>query len=218
MYHRPEPERGPVEKENTMRITAALIILIASALSAFAQQPTEPRSSLTEAAIANDAKGAAAIEARLMTTMLNGSDDSPVLNVKLVVKNVSPNFYNYVTGWATFYDSAAVRCGEGLFKIDALAQNESAEADTPGLRLRCSPATWRITATNLLTRTVDTAKPLETTPPPVETPVEQPATERPAPMNFIISIDGEEHPIQLNNPLVLKLGNRNRKILVRSAP
>jgi hypothetical protein len=205
-----------------MRILFTLIVFVTTAICAPAQQMLEQRSALTDAAVASDAKGVAAIEARLMTTMLNGSDDSPVMNVKLVVKNVSPNFYNYVTAWATFYDSAAVRCGEGLFKVDALAPNESAEADTPGLRLRCSPATWRVTATNLLTRTVDTAKVAEVTPAPTETPVEtpaeKPAVERPAPMNLIISIDGEEHPIQLNNPLVLKLGNRNRTVVVRSAP
>jgi hypothetical protein len=205
-----------------MRILFTLIVFVTTAICGTAQQALEQRSALTDAALASDAKGVAAIEARLMTTMLNGSDDSPVMNVKLVVKNVSPNFYNYVTAWATFYDGSAVRCGEGLFKVDALAPNESAEADTPGLRLRCSPATWRITATNLLTRTVDTAKPAEVTPAPTETPVEtpaeKPAVERPAPMNLIISIDGEEHPIQLNNPLVLKLGNRNRTVVVRSAP
>src|SRR5947199_6945460 len=187
---------------------------MAGALSVAAQQPVEQRFSLTEAAIAADAKGAQAIESRLMTTMLNGSDDSPVMNVKLVVKNISPSFYNYVTGWATFYDSAAVRCGEGLFKVDALAPNESAEADTPGLRLRCSPATWRIVATNLLTRLTDAAKPLEAVPAPVEPAV----VEKPAPTNFIISIDGEQHPIQINNPIVLKLGNRNRKIVLRPVP
>jgi hypothetical protein len=205
-----------------MRILCTLTVFLTTAICATAQQPLEQRSALTDAAVASDAKGVAAIEARLMTTMLNGSDDSPVMNVKLVVKNVSPNFYNYVTAWATFYDGAAVRCGEGLFKVDALAPNESAEADTPGLRLRCSPATWRITATNLLTRTVDTAKVAEVTPAPtespVETPAEKPAVERPAPINLIISIDGEEHPIQLNNPLVLKLGDRNRTVVVRSAP
>src|ERR1043166_1950770 len=162
------------------------------AFSVAAQLPVEPRPSLTEAAMAADAKGALALETRLLTTMLNGSDDSPVMNVKLVVKNISPSFYNYVTGWATFYDSNAVRCGEGLFKVDALAPNESAEADTPGLRLRCSPATWRVTATNLLTRTVDVAKSVaEAAAPPVEAPVvEKPIVERPAPMNFITSIGG----------------------------
>jgi len=40
----------------------------------------------------------------------------------------------------------------------------------------------------------------------------------PPPVNFIISIDGEQHPIQVNNPIVLKLGNRNRKIVLRPVP
>lgn len=179
------------------------------AIPVFAQQP-EPRVALSEAALAADSHEAPAIEARLLTQVLNGSDDSPVMNVKLNVKNVSGTFYNYVSGWATFYDSAGVRCGEGLFKLDALAADESAATDTPGLRLRCSPATWRIVATNLLTRTGDVAKPGETAP----------ASEgaRSAPTNFVISIDGEEHPIQLNNPIVLQMGNRERRIVLRSAP
>jgi hypothetical protein len=181
------------------------------AFAAFAQQ-SESRA-LTEVVTANDAGGSPAIEARLLTTMLNGAEDSPVTNVKLVIKNVSPNFYTYVTGWATFYDSAGVRCGEGLFKIDALAVNESAGTDTPGLRLRCSPGTWRIAPTNLLTRTVDVAKTVS-----AETAAVEPEPERPAPQNFVINIDGEEHPIQVNNPIVLKLGTRNRRIVLRSAP
>lgn len=190
-----------------------LAFLMAGAVTVAAQQPAEQRAGLGEAAVGFDAKGAPAIEARLLTTVLNGSDDSPVTNVRLVVRNTSSNAYTYVTGWATFYDSGAVRCGEGLFKVDALAQGESAEADTPGLRLRCSPASWRIVATNLLTRTVDIAKEVVTAPPPVE-----PVVERPAPVNFIISIDGEQHPIQVNNPIVLRLGNRNRRIVLRPVP
>jgi len=185
--------------------------LLAGAITVAAQQPAEQRAALNEPAVGFDAKGAPAIEGRLLTAVLNGSDDSPVTNVRLVVKNTSSNFYTYVTGWATFYDSGAVRCGEGLFKVDALAQGESSETDTPGLRLRCSPASWRVVANNLLTRTTDTAKEVETAPPPVE-------PEKPAPINFIISIDGEEHPIQVNNPIVLRLGNRQRKIVLRSLP
>ena len=191
------------------RFFVALILLNLCALTAFAQQ-SESRA-LTEAVTANDALGSPAIEARLMTTMLNGAEDSPVTNVKLVIKNVSPNFYTYVTGWATFYDAVGVRCGEGLFKVDALAANESVGTDTPGLRLRCSPSTWRIAPTNLLTRSVDMAK-------TAESPVIEPNAERPAPQNFVISIDGEEHPIQVNNPLVLKVGTRTRTIMLRSAP
>ena len=191
-----------------------LALLLASAITVAAQQPAEQRAGLGEPAVGFDAKGAPAIEARLLTTVLNGSDDSPVTNVRLVIRNTSSNAYTYVTGWATFYDSGAVRCGEGLFKVDALAQGESAETDTPGLRLRCSPASWRIVATNLLTRTVDIAKEVVAAPPPVETTV----AEKPAPINFIISIDGEQHPIQVNNPIVLRLGNRNRKIVLRPVP
>ena len=190
-----------------------LAVLLAGAISVAAQQPAEQRTALNEAAAGFDAKGAPAIEARLLSTALNGSDDSPVTNVRLVVKNTSTNFYTYVTGWATFYDSSAVRCGEGLFKVDALAPGESSETDTPGLRLKCAPASWRIAATNLLTRTADIAKEVVTAPPAAE-----PVVERPAPINFIISIDGEEHPIQVNNPIVLKLGTRQRKIILRPVP
>jgi hypothetical protein len=176
-------------------------------------QTTEQRAALSDAAVGLDAKNAPALEARLLTQVLTGSDESPVTNVKIAVKNVTPIFYTYVSGWATFYDANAVRCGEGLFKLDALAPQESAEVDTPGLRLRCSPSTWRVVATNLVTRTVDIAKPVETQVPPTEPAPSQPV----APMNFVISIDGEEHPIQVNNPVVLKLGNRNRTIVLKSA-
>jgi hypothetical protein len=191
-----------------------LTLVAGCALPALAQQPTEQHVALNETPTAFDAKGIATLEGRLLTTVLNGSDDSPVSNVRLAIKNVSPNFYTYVTGWATFYDSGAVRCGEGLFKIDALAPDESAETDTPGLRLRCTPASWRIVATNLLTRTSDAAKPTETVAPPAETTVE----EKPAQVNFIITIDGNRYPIQVNRPMVLKMGNRNRKIILRPVP
>ena len=195
------------------RLILVPMLVIGFSFAALAQQPSEQRAALTDAAIAFDTKSAPALEARLRTQVLNGSDDSPVTNVKIAVKNVTSSFYTYVSGWATFYDSNAVRCGEGVFKLDALAPQESAEVDTPGLRLRCAPSTWRIVATNLMTRTADIAQVIATQPPPVEAVVE-----RPAPVNFIISIDGEQHPIQVNNPIVLKLGNRNRKIVLKPVP
>ena len=194
------------------RIVMAFAAIGVLAGTAFAQQTTEQRFALTEAAVGFDVKGSPAIEGRLLTQVLNGSDESPMTNVKIAVKNVTPIFYAYVSGWATFYDANATRCGEGLFKLDALAPQESAEVDTPGLRLRCAPSTWRVVATNLVTRTVDIAKPVETQAPPTEPAPAQPV----APMNFVISIDGEEHPIQVNNPIVLKLGNRNRTIVLKA--
>ena len=134
-------------------------------------------------------------------------------NLKLSVKNTTPNFFTYVSGWVTFYDANAMRCGNGLFKVDALAPQESAEVDTPGLRLRCSPQSWRVVATNLMTRTVDIAKPVEPAP-----PLQAAVPERPAPMNFVISVDGQDYPIQVNNPMVVRLGNRNRRIILRQVP
>jgi len=192
------------------RLVAMATIMIGCCLAVFGQQPNEERVTLAATAIAMDAKSAPALEARLLTQVLNGSDDSPVTNVKIAIKNITPNFYSYVSGWATFYDANATRCGEGLFKLDALAPQESAEVDTPGLRVRCTPTQWRVVATNLMTRTVDIAKPDLVAPNPPEAVVE-----RPAPVNFIISIDGEEHPIQVNNPITLKLGNRNRKVVLK---
>jgi hypothetical protein len=192
------------------RLPIAFALSLLCALAATAQQPTEQRSGIAEAATATDTKGAAVLEARLLTTALNGSQDSPVMNTRVAIKNVSPNFYTYVSGLVTFYDANAVRCGEGMFKVEALAVNESAEADTPGLRLRCSPASWRVVASNLMMRSAEMPKPAETVSAPNE-----PVVEKPAPINFIISIDGEEHPIQVNNPIVLKLANRNRKIVLK---
>jgi hypothetical protein len=196
------------------RLILVSMLVIGFSFAALAQQPSEQRAALTDAAIAFDTKSAPALEGRLRTQVLNGSDESPVTNVKIALKNVTPTFYTYVSGWATFYDANAVRCGEGLFKLDALAPQESAEVDTPGLRLRCAPSTWRIVATNLMTRTADIAQVIVQQPPP---PVEA-LVEKPAPVNFIISIDGEQHPIQVNNPIVLKLGNRNRKIVLKPVP
>jgi hypothetical protein len=197
----------------TSSLLIASILITLSAVAVTAQQPDQ-RAPLNAAAIAFDAKGAPGIEARLLTTALNGSQDSPVTNVRIVIKNPTANVYTYVSGLATFYDAAAVRCGEGQFKVELLASNESAEVDTPGLRLRCSAATWRIVADSLLTRANETMKPVEATVNPAEPAV----VEKPAPTNFIISIDGEQHPIQINNPIVLKLGTRKRKIVLRNVP
>jgi hypothetical protein len=134
---------------------------------------------------------------------LNGSPDAPVTNVRLIVKNVSSIPYAFVAGFVTFYDAAGIRCGEGIFKADALAVNESFETDTPGLRIRCEAASWRIVATHLL---------------PSIPPNPQIATLSRAPQNFVIVIDGESHPIQLDKPLVLTLGEKRRTVVVRAAP
>ena len=189
------------------KLAAFLLVLCSSAVIAHAQESTadiaEKRVSLSEAAIATDGTGAAALEATLKTTALNGSPDAPITNVRIVVKNTSSIPYAFVAGYVTFYDAAGVRCGEGMFKADALAASESFETDTPGLRIRCEAATWRVVATHLLPRIA---------------PNTQIATFTRTPQNLVIVIDGESHPIQLDKPLVLTLGESRRTVVVRTAP
>jgi len=165
------------------------------------QSNTEQRVPLTQPATAFDAHGAPAIEATLRTTNLSGSPESPVSNIRLLIKNTGPALH-YVAGLVSFYDASGVRCGEGVFKLEELGQNETADTDAPGLRVTCTASNWRIVTTSLLPRTPGTSA----------TVGEQP------PANLVISIDGEEHPIQLGRPMVLNLGNRQRTITVRAAP
>ncbi len=186
-----------------MRIIFVALMIIAGCVCAFAQQTSleEKRVPLSETAVAFDAAGAPALEATLRTTSLNGAVDSPVTNIRVVVKNRSAVSYAFVTGLITFYDGAGVRCAEGMFKAGALAVDEAFETDAPGIRIRCAPATWRIVATNLLPRMVPVVSPTTTTS-----------------LNLLISVDGEEHPIQLDRPMVVNLGNAQRTIIVRKSP
>ena len=189
-----------------MKKLAALLILLCASCVAHAQEAAadtaEKRVPLGEAATAIDANGAAALEATLRTTSLRGAPDAPITNARLIVKNTSTIPYSFVSGIVTFYDAAGVRCGEGIFKADALAVSESFETDAPGLRIRCEAASWRIVATHLLPRVApNTAEPLAS-----------------SLTNLVIDIDGEIHPIQLNRPLRLTLGERRRTIVVRTGP
>jgi hypothetical protein len=196
-----------VEEENkSMKRLAVILFVLSSAIGVVAQQNpsggNERPVSLTEAAVALDSGGASVLQASLRTTPLNGAPDSPVANIRLLVRNTSPIAYSFVSGVVTFYDANAVRCGEGVFKADAVAANESFETDSPGIRIRCVPATWRIVATSLVPRLVPS-----------------PATEPNSPArNLIISVDGEQHPIQLDKPMTLTLGEKQRTIIVREAP
>jgi hypothetical protein len=188
-----------------MKIILAATVVLVSCFCVVAQDAvrTEPRVALTEKAVAFDATGATALEATLKTTALNGAEDAPVTNTRLVVRNAGSVPFSFVSGLVTFYDGAGVRCGEGLFKADALSVDEAFETDTPGIRIRCSPSTWRIVATNLLPKVA------------MSTLV---STSGRSSSNFVISVDGEEHPIQLEKPMVLKMGDAERTIVVRPAP
>jgi hypothetical protein len=188
-----------------MKAVLISAVLLLTCLCAAAQEPAaEKRVALGEKAVALDGGGAPALEATLRTTALNGAEDSPVTNISIVVRNISSVPYTFITGLVTFYDSAGVRCGEGIFKAGALSVDESFETDTPGIRIRCSPATWRIVANNLLPRV-----------PPMAMQTRSGTAGK---MNLVISLNGEEHPIQLEKPMVLKIGGEERTIVVREAP
>jgi hypothetical protein len=196
-----------------MKVILAWAIVLVGCLCVAAQEPAgagEKRVPLAEPAVALDGSGAPALEATLKTTALNGAPDTPVTNIRIVVKNSGTVSYAFVSGLVTFYDGASVRCGEGLFKADALAVNEASETDTPGIRIRCSPATWRIVATNLLPRVAPNVTA------PIGVTSGTPASR--GSLNLVISIDGEEHPIQLDKPMVLTLGDAQRTIMLRQAP
>lgn len=206
----------------------AVFTLLSCVAGARAQQTAsgpiiEQPVSLSARAVALDADGRDALSARLLTTSLQGSEDSPVPNIRLVVENVSPFFYEYVAGRVTFYDAQNVRCGEGLFKFDVLAPRESAETDTPGLRLRCTPSMWRIVATNLLTRTSDTAKPGEPEPTPSETaqPAANTGAEQPQSqptLQFVnLSIDGIVYRVPLGSTVSVPVSRRKININVTAA-
>ena len=153
----------------TTRLAAVLVVLFTACFVGAQQEtrmspqetrmPDEKRVALTERAVAHDVNAAPVLEAALRTTELNGAVDDPITNVRMVVRNTSGIWYAFVSGVVTFYDAAGVRCGEGMFKADALAPDESFETDTPGLRIRCQVSTWRIVATHLVPR-------MPTPPPP----------------------------------------------------
>jgi hypothetical protein len=191
-----------------MRVVIIAAIFLLSALGVSAQQTSgalsEQRVALNERAIAFDSAGIAALEGTLKTTALNGAEDSPVTNIRMVVRNAGATPYSFVSGLVTFYDGAGVRCGEGLFKADALGVDEAFESDTPGIRIRCSPSTWRIVANNLLSRVGASG--------PISSATMVRGT------NLMISVDGEEHPIQLDKPMVVKFGDVQRTIILREAP
>lgn len=188
-----------------MRVVLISVALLLTCLCATAQEPvSEKRVTLSEKAVALDGSGSPVLEATLRTTALNGAEDSPVTNISLVVKNISNVPYTFVTGLVTFYDGSGVRCGDGLFKAGALSVDEAFETDTPGIRIRCSPSTWRIVANNLIPR--------------VPAMVAQTRSLTSGRINLVISLNGEEHPIQLDKPMVLKIGEEERTIILREAP
>src|ERR1044072_2998563 len=97
-----------------MKIFTAGLVVLCSVVCASAQETVplgalnEKRVPLSEASVALDAARAPALEATLRTTALNGAPDTPVTNIRMVVKNRSTLAYAFVSGSVTFYDAACV--------------------------------------------------------------------------------------------------------------
>jgi len=178
-----------------------LAVMLVAGPCVVAQQnipPDEKRSSLNESAVALDATGTKALEATLLTKGINGSPELPVTNVRMVIKNMSTLQYAFISGVVTFYEGSGVRCGESVFQANVLATGESFETDAPGIRIRCTPTSWRITATNLIPRVVPNPMPVAS--------------------RLVIDIDGEQHPLQLDKPLTVTFGENKRTIVVKEQP
>lgn len=147
----------------TIKLATVLVVILFTCITISAQETTsdgnEKRVSLNEVAVAHDNDNVAALQGTLRTTSLTGSPESPVTNIRLIIKNTSGITYAFVSGVVTFYDSTGIRCGEGIFKADAVAVDESFETDSPGVRIRCEATQWRIVATHLLPRTPPTPPP-----------------------------------------------------------
>lgn len=202
-------------------IVMCVAFLTCAALSVRAQQATtaqdagtERRVGLEEQPVALDALGHVAIAGQLLTKALNGAPDVPVRNARFIIENRSSFFYTYVSGSVTFYDDRGVRCGEGQFALNALAPGEQAETDAPGLRLSCAPRTWRIVANNLLTRTAETAKPVEEATQPAPQPA--PVVAAPTLQTLEIVVDDQVYNAPLGSTLDIPVKKKRVKITVRA--
>ncbi len=201
-------------------ILACLALLTCGALSVRAQQTDatqdiagEQRVALEGQAVALDSMGRAAIAGQLLTRAVSGTPEAPLKNARFIIENRSAFFYNYVSGSVTFYDDRGVRCGEGQFILNALAQGEQAETDAPGLRLTCTPRTWRIVAKDLVPRVNDRLVPVaEATPVETPTPVNTPTM-----LPLEIVVDDKVYNAPLGSTLDVSVRRRRVKITVRAA-
>lgn len=183
---------------------------------ATAQSPMEQPVAVTQKAVAFDAAGREALSASMLTSALQGTPEAPIKNVRFIVENRGAQLYTYVSGIVTFYKEGTVRCGEGLFTLNALAPAEAAEVDAPGLRLECTPSSWRIIATNLMTRSSDVAKPTVETPPQPPASLVPPAQSAPSPL--YLTIDGRQYQVPLNSTLEIPVTKKRIRITLSDQP
>lgn len=182
------------------------------------QPPVEQPVAIAQKAVALDSAGREALTASLLTTTLQGTPEAPVKNVRFVIENRGASFYTYVSGTVTFYKEGGIRCGEGLFVLNALAPGESAEVDTPGLRLECAPASWRIVANNLMTRSSGAAQVVAPPEPPTAPQPVQPPPAPASPSPLYLTVDGQQYQVPVNSALEIPVRKRRIKITLSDQP
>lgn len=160
---------------------------------------------LGESALALGAADEVVLVARLRALPSAGTTDAPTRNARFVVENRSAIPYSYLSGRITFYDAEGVRCGEGLWTVNALAPGEAAETDAPGLRITAAPVTWRIVTVDAITRTGVSAN---TSAPTV------PTTSANTASRLTININGTTMPVQPGNPVEVEIGGERVRIIV----
>jgi hypothetical protein len=178
------------------------------------QTPLEQPVAIAQKAVALDGAGREALAASLLTSALQGTPEAPIKNARFTIENRSAIFYTYVSGTITFYKEGNVRCGEGLFTLSALAPGETAETDAPGLRLECTPAAWRVVASNLTARANETTRPVEPQQP--QQPVAPVAPAAPSPL--YLTVDGQQYQVPLNSTLEIPVKKRRIRITLSDQP
>ncbi len=207
----------------TKIIAAFLTFLVCGFCGVRAQQaaaqsaPAEQRVGLEEQPVALDPAGRPALGAQLVTKALAATPDAPLRNVRFIIENRSQTPYTYVSGRATFYDDKGVRCGEGQFVLNALAPNEQAEVDAPGLLLTCTPRSWRMVAESLLTDTA--GETVKVKPPESAGPAQEPVmpTTPAAPTTVEVDVNGKTYSVPMGSTLDLPVKGKRVKITVRRA-
>lgn len=205
-------------KIKIMVLCVAFVAL--SAVSVHAQEttavqtPVEQPVAIAQKAVALDGAGREALAASLLTGSLQGTPEAPVKNARFTVENRNAVFYTYVSGTITFYKEGGVRCGEGLFTLSALAPGETAETDAPGLRLECTPSSWRIVASNLTVRSSDATRPVEPQSP--QQPAQPVAPVAPSPL--YLTVDGQQYQVPLNSTLEIPVKKRRIRITLSDQP
>jgi hypothetical protein len=209
-----------------LKIMAACGVLLfslgasgARAQEADAAAVAEQRVGLEAEASALDAQGRTALVGQLLTQALGGTPDAPVRNARFIIENRGAVFFAYVSGSVTFYDERGVRCGEGQFTLNALAQGERAETDAPGLRITCAPRTWRIVAKDLLPRSTERISlpaQAETTAQPT-TPAAAAPADTPAVLPLEITVDDKVYNAPIGSTLEVSVRRRRVRITVRAA-